>query len=225
MTGFLTTQVKDYARCAGADLIGICHTNGLVKYPEKGEKTSSFNTAIIVGVKHSDTAFKLKNIRALQYDTYCTYQELNHITFNLVRFLEKREFDATAISPYIPVEMSRETRGLLGDVSHRLLAAEAGLGCIGFSRLLITPDFGPRVRLASILTTAPLEPDEQFRDNLCEGCERGCAKACPVNAITADGVDIKKCSRENMKYGLPGLINLLDQLSSSTNIPTDLEIH
>ncbi|MGB6681214.1 MAG: hypothetical protein WBF08_07835, partial [Candidatus Bathyarchaeia archaeon] len=97
------------------------------------------------------------------------------------------------------------------------LGARAGLGNIGFSKLLITPDFGPRVRLASILTNAPLEPDKEYKNNLCEDCDKKCAKACPVNAITEEGVDIKKCAKENMKYGLPGLIGFLHELSSSND--------
>jgi epoxyqueuosine reductase len=192
----LTTQVKEFTNGLGAELVGICHITS-EDYLEKEEKIQ-FERAIVVGLKYSDTAFKLKNIRALQYDTNCIIQELGHIAFGLVRFLEKKGYYATAVSPYIPVEMNKETKGFLGDVSHKHLGARAGLGNIGFSKLLITPDFGPRVRLASILTNAPLEPDKEYKNNLCEDCD-------------------KKCAKENMKYGLPGLIGFLHELSSSND--------
>jgi hypothetical protein len=63
----LTTQVKEYASGLGAELVGICQVNS-EDYLEKEQKIQ-FETAIVVGLKYSDTAFKLKNIRALQYDT------------------------------------------------------------------------------------------------------------------------------------------------------------
>jgi len=139
--------------------------------------------------------------------------------------LEKEEYKSIAFSSYVPVEMSKETKGFFGDVSHRHIAEKAGLGCIGHSRLLITPDYGPRIRFASILTTAPLESDKKFNEYLCEGCGKECTKACPANAITDEGVDVRKCSRENMKYGLPGLIGLLNELSSSEDLSAELKTY
>ena len=46
----------------------------------------------------------------------------------------------------------------MGHLSHKLVAHLAGLGRIGRSCLLLTPGAGPRVRLATVLTNAPLDP-------------------------------------------------------------------
>ena len=48
--------------------------------------------------------------------------------------------------------------------SHKLAAHMAGLGWIGKSCLLITPEAGPRVRWATVLTDAPIA-----RNGLCNG--------------------------------------------------------
>ena len=150
-------------------------------------------------------------------------QELSQISYRLVRFLEKKGYEAITFSPYIPVEMSIETKGLFGDVSHRHLAVKAGLGCLGYCRLLVTPNLGTKVRLATVLTSAELEQDEEYHENLCKGCEKFCASACPVNAITDDGVDVNKCVKENVKHGIPGWIGLRKKISNTNDISNYLK--
>jgi epoxyqueuosine reductase len=70
--------------------------------------------------------------------------------------------------------------------SHRHAAFLAGLGNFGISNMLLTPDFGPRVRFVSVFTSAVIEPDPVREEPLCIRCMR-CVKACPVHAL--DGKD------------------------------------
>ena len=75
-----------------------------------------------------------------------------------------------------------------GELSHRHAATLAGLGEIGLNNLFMTPEYGPRVRLASLITDAPLVPDEPFAGRLCKGKEDPgkcnlCIKACPFKAF------------------------------------------
>jgi reductive dehalogenase len=71
-----------------------------------------------------------------------------------------------------------------------LVARDAGLGEIGRMGLLMTPELGPRVRIAVVTTDLPLVVDERRRDltmiDFCERC-RKCAEACPSRAIPLDG--------------------------------------
>ena len=66
--------------------------------------------------------------------------------------------------------------------SHRHAAFLAGLGNFGTNNMLLTPDFGPRVRFASILTAAEIRPDPLLEKPLCTRCQR-CVEACPVHAL------------------------------------------
>ncbi len=67
------------------------------------------------------------------------------------------------------------------------LAIQAGLGEYGRHGLLITKEFGPRVRLGKIFTDLPLAHDATVRFGVREFCEvcRKCSNACPVKAIAA----------------------------------------
>lgn len=84
-----------------------------------------------------------------------------------------------------PVAASKrvDDDGICGIISHKLSAHLAGLGWIGKSCLLITPDRGPRVRLATVLTDAPLETKARPMDGRCGHC-RDCIDICPVKAFT-----------------------------------------
>ena len=65
------------------------------------------------------------------------------------------------------------------------LAIQAGLGQYGRHGLLITPEFGPRVRIAKIFTDLPLAHDKPIDFGVTEFCNlcRRCSKGCPPKAI------------------------------------------
>lgn len=66
--------------------------------------------------------------------------------------------------------------------SHKHAAYLAGLGSMGWNNVLLTPEYGPRVRFTSIFTTASLEGDPIRGNDLCTRC-LSCAKSCPVHAL------------------------------------------
>lgn len=68
--------------------------------------------------------------------------------------------------------------------SHTYASKYAGLGTVGMSRNLVTKEFGPRVRLNSVLTAAELPGDPELEGDLCNGCSV-CERLCPVSAIRA----------------------------------------
>ena len=73
--------------------------------------------------------------------------------------------------------------GLYGVFSHKMAAHLAGLGWIGKSCMLITPQVGPRVRWATVLTDAPLEARGSLMDERCGRCTE-CVDVCPTGAYT-----------------------------------------
>jgi epoxyqueuosine reductase len=78
------------------------------------------------------------------------------------------------ISPNLP--------GLISDFSHKTAATKAGLGWIGKNALFVSKEFGCGMRMASVLTDAPLIPGSPVTENHCGKCIE-CVKACPYSAI------------------------------------------
>ncbi len=67
------------------------------------------------------------------------------------------------------------------------MAIQAGLGEYGRLGLLITREFGPRVRLGKIFTDLPMAPDSPRPFGVAEFCEQcqACVEGCPVKAVPA----------------------------------------
>ncbi len=65
------------------------------------------------------------------------------------------------------------------------MAIDAGLGELGRNGILINPKFGPRIRLAKVITDMPLIPDSPIKFGVTEFCEDCmlCAEHCPSGSI------------------------------------------
>jgi epoxyqueuosine reductase QueG len=101
----------------------------------------------------------------------------------IAKKIQEKGFEAYPI----PASQTINDRKLEGAISHKLSAHLSGLGWIGKSCLLITPEFGPRVRYATILTNAPLEPGKPL-ENRCGECQN-CVDTCPPGAFTGVAFD------------------------------------
>jgi len=66
----------------------------------------------------------------------------------------------------------------------RIAGFLCGLGEIGYSKVFLTPQFGPRQRIGLVITEAELEPDPIIKPGtLCNRC-KVCVRECPGNAIS-----------------------------------------
>ncbi len=72
----------------------------------------------------------------------------------------------------------------------------AGLGVIGRNNLLVTPEFGPRVRLRGIFIEAELEPTGPLDFDPCNGCDMPCHRACPREAFRSGAYERAICKVE-----------------------------
>jgi epoxyqueuosine reductase QueG len=156
--------------------------------------------------------------RHKQYSAELTLSDLEEISLDLVYFLEDHGYPAVTVPPvhidpheYDPSGNSR------GPLSLTHAAVEAGLGTLGLNLMLLTPAFGPRVILAGILTSAPLEPDRPLDAPLCPGesCGR-CLMACPGDAILHWGLDKSRCAPHASPYGFRYLTDHLDRVVRAT---------
>ena len=108
-----------------------------------------------------------------------------------MRLWLEAEFDIKAYSLPYQIEFGG---AFLKDSSHL-----AGLGVIGKNNLLVTPEFGTRVRLRGMFIEAELEPTGPIDFNPCNGCDRPCHKACPRNAFRSGSFERLLCAKENDK--------------------------
>jgi ferredoxin len=104
-----------------------------------------------------------------------TYNALGIAANAIARYLRSRGYSAQASHP------------LGGLTLYPPLAQAAGLGLQGMHGLLITPEFGPRVRLAAVFTSIEdlpdtASPEHAWIDDFCRLC-RICARRCPPGAI------------------------------------------
>lgn len=85
-----------------------------------------------------------------------------------------------------------DARFLEGPLSYKHIARAAGMGIFGWNGLLLTPDYGARVRLVSILTDAPFAGSAPLiMESPCIKCGGACIRICPARAIAKpqDGED------------------------------------
>ena len=102
--------------------------------------------------------------------------------YKLIKGLHKQGYKGLLL----PAEGSpSDERFLVGLISYKNAAEAAGLGITGWHSLLITPEFGTRVRLACIITDAPLAATPPSKmESPCIKCGGVCIKICPAKAIT-----------------------------------------
>ena len=127
--------------------------------------------------------------------TFYSYNKLNsllrpRLTYALASFIEDHGWEAVCHYPGVPEGQGTTKKplradGIVPDIycSVRIVAAGCGLGEIGYSKVFLTKEFGPRVRIGLIFTDCELEPDPILdTGEICIHCG-ACAKECPGNAI------------------------------------------
>ncbi len=98
-------------------------------------------------------------------------------------------------------------------------AVHAGLGCIGRNNLVITPEYGPRIRFRAMLLDREAEPSPSSEFHPCEHCDEPCRKACPVQAFQN-----KIYSAEYLKQAiLPGFDGYYDRVTCNIKMEKDMD--
>lgn len=134
-------------------------------------------------IAHLDRAVSIGVDRRLNEDTLSLLAKLQKRT---VRFLKARGHRTLTIPPDSDRKKGTFISKLYSLFNHKMAATSAGLGWIGKNGLLISPDYGPRLSLATVLTDARLAPDVPMEYSLCGGCTL-CKTYCPSQAITGAG--------------------------------------
>jgi epoxyqueuosine reductase QueG len=241
----LTAKVKKLALEAGADLVGIASIDRFNDAPPELHPRGIFSkTRSVIALGCRMVRGALKTIEEGNYwQAYnCdSYQYLNeilapHMLRKIVLFLEDQGYTSVPIhNPFAPNQGRPVRPGGTrpdGHLSLRVVGCAAGLGELGLSKLLLTPQFGPRQRIFAVLTDADLEPDPLFVGSVCDDCGE-CAAACPGDAIPLERsvefkigdrvfshapLDCEKCMNPHIGWD-PRYSPFLTEDSSSENPP------
>jgi ferredoxin len=174
-------RIKGFARYLGAHAVGCAVLDQAHVYSNIGRAPGPWghpveldhSHAIALAVPMDHAMVRHAPAAPTITETAFEYLKVGQIALVLARYLNLLGYRARAHV----------------DGNYRVLcvpiAAAAGLGELGRLGLLITPDLGPRVRLAVVTTDLPLAPDEPVTfgvQDFCEFC-RKCAEICPSGSI------------------------------------------
>jgi len=208
----LTKKVIEYAKSKGADLVSIISADRAAEMAKEyflwvppHHYLEDAKSVIILALRNVDTVMMRPGILVSRQNIMMNTL-LNGISYWVGRYLQDLGYDAVPIYEIFGAEaVSSSPTAHHTEVQEetmipiKVLAQEAGMGSIGISALLITPEYGPRVRLGAVITNAPLKPGRPLSENLCSaarkilGCMR-CIEACEVHAIKPDGyIDFEAC--------------------------------
>lgn len=172
----LTNDIRDYLLSLGACSVGFADISEIT--PIKG-----LNTGIVFYINHE--AENLNTV--VEGPTYAYlegHRELNRkldeIAIKGEEYLIERGFNAYGQTTRRIVDTIENNSA---ELPHKTIATLAGLGWIGKSALFITKEYGPALRLSSILTDAQLECGIPIDSSLCGECMI-CQEACPGGAIS-----------------------------------------
>lgn len=204
----LTAEIKRYSKSLGADIVGIASMDRFYGAPKQMDPRyimPEAKSCIVMGFRVLRGSLRgieegtfFSNYSAMGYGGI-TYIFMPVAVVNLCRYIEDMGYESfpmghqsdwraidnegrlrTGFSK--PVEPGKPAPDIM--VHLRLAAFAAGLGEIGWSKMLLTPEFGPALRVGLVLTELELEPDPIYDGpQLCNKC-MACARACPGNAIS-----------------------------------------
>jgi epoxyqueuosine reductase QueG len=182
----LRTRLKEISEKNGATLFGVANLLPYREYINEvyGDSLLHLDKAVSIGIQYPKDV--VNQLLEGPTHTYLYYYKilnakLDDIALQVAIALEKEGFRS------FPVPASQRVTDdrLAGIFSHRMAAHLSGLGWIGKNSSLITREYGPRLRLVTILTDAPLETDEPFEGDLCGECTK-CVLACPSGAVVGN---------------------------------------
>ena len=195
--GKASAEIKNIAKLFGADLVGITDFDDRWLYSSRVD-TRDFSAAPLDLPEGLSSAIVLGH--AMDYDLVRTYpsalagtatgREYSHeaaIVMQVAAYIRNLGYDA--------VPSMNDTALVIP------YAIKTGLGEYARNQLVITPEFGPRVRFSKIFTNMPLSHDKPSRVGVREVCDRctRCANACPVKALPFGAPDDQQMNRSSIK--------------------------
>ncbi len=193
-----SAQVKEYAKAAGADLCGIANIERFEGAPAQMDPRYIFpeaRSAVVLARRIPRGVYRgIEEGTHWNNYTFYGYNRLNtwflpKAQYETACFIEDHGFEAVPVYPGVPEaqpHMAPLRDGQPGPDVYphiRIAGVAAGIGEIGWSKVFLSHELGPRQRLCMILTDAELEPDPLIEPNtICNLCMR-CVEECPGHCI------------------------------------------
>jgi epoxyqueuosine reductase len=201
-------EAQDIQKCLkkfGASFVGFSKV-----YNRLQEALRKYPYAVTFGVRLSDAI--IEEIEDKPTFTYFNhYRSVNalidQIGLRTALLIEDAGFRAYTIAASQSIPGALEPYS--GLFPHKTGAVMSGMGWIGKNGLFIHKDFGPRVRLGTVLTDMELPFEDTVYEGKCSSCNK-CVSACPAMALTGNEwtpgdkretiVDAKACSEYMNKH-------------------------
>ena len=173
----MAQQIKKVAHVYGASLVGITRVDKRWIYTHDREGRlivvpDHFKYAVVMGIEMDPLGIGTSPALPAAVATGTAYSKMAFVIACMGEFIRNLGYDA--------IQMGNDTALSIP------LAIDAGLGELGRNGLLITPEFGSRIRICKVFTDLPLECDEKREfgfEQFCRECKK-CAEECEVEAIS-----------------------------------------
>lgn len=179
----MSEVVQDAALFLGASLVGITELNRTWVYKpgwdRYGHKEIDLDAAMPQSIKYAVVMAIETNYDYVKYAPTAKASAAAGLGYSKMAFLAPALAKFIACLGYSAIPCGNDTALSVP------LAVDAGLGQLARFGALITPEFGPRVRLCKVLTDLPLEPTKPIDFGVTEFCStcQKCAEYCPAQAI------------------------------------------
>lgn len=197
----LTKLAKIVARLSGADLVGVCRLNRNWIYSDVQRNPYVPDPPITKKITFEDvekpieTDDRLVIPNDVQYAIVMGYAmnrpliQTSPATISTAASslgYSRMGFSSQTVASYIRAQGYHAIPCKNGVGMSVPMAVEAGLGQDGRNSLLITPEFGPNLRIDKVLTNMPLVPDEPIDIGVHEFCRhcKKCARECPSKSLS-----------------------------------------
>ena len=181
----MSAKLKRVGKWFGASLVGICALNRQWIYSRWGDHNAKLTEGIQVGDPvELPEEYRYAVVIAIGMD-YIDVQRSPAVCPTIDLGYSKMAFTATSVAEFIR-NLGYRAIPSGNDMGLTIpMAVDAGLGEMGRNGLLVTEQYGPRVRLCKVFTDLPLESDEPVNlgaQHFCEICGK-CASQCPGQAL------------------------------------------
>lgn len=207
----LKDEIKKYAiEKLDMDYCGIANVERLAGAPQGNRPTDLLpgaKSVVVMAVKLSlgavQTVFRayedgLRHAQCIYgsyaYSLFPNYY-LKFAAYEMARFLERKG--------YMSAPMPSGPGSAGAPLSNRHAAVAAGIGTFGWLSIVVTPDYGPRLRIVSVVTRANVEPDPMKPEiEMCNPEKCGiCVRVCPTQAISPTRSKTVKMGEREFTYG------------------------